>query len=64
MDELAECDFGVTGGAQDIELMAGWKQGAFQQAIFIQRRAFKAGRTATTRTGARCLATSPIYAAL
>lgn len=45
MEELPEYDFGVTDGIQAIELMAGWKQGVFQQAIYTQRREFKAGHS-------------------
>lgn len=43
MEELSEYDFGITDGAQNIELMAGWKRGTFDQALYTQRREFKAG---------------------
>ena len=43
MEGLPEYDFGITDGEQNIELMAGWKQGEFQQALYTQRREFKAG---------------------
>lgn len=42
MNSLASHDFGVTDGRQGIELLAGWRRGKFQQAIFTQRREFKA----------------------
>jgi len=44
MEELSDFDFGVTDGKQNIELMAGWKRGVFEQAIYTQRREFKAER--------------------
>ncbi len=44
MDELTDFDFGITDGAQNIELMAGWKRGKFEQALYTQRREFKANR--------------------
>lgn len=43
MEELDDFDFGITDGAQNIELMAGWKRGVFEQALYTQRREFKAG---------------------
>ncbi|MDJ0893658.1 MAG: hypothetical protein QNJ92_00835 [Alphaproteobacteria bacterium] len=39
---LVDYDFGITDGAQGIELLAGWRRGAFEQALFTQRREFKA----------------------
>ncbi len=42
-DSLANYDFGITDGQQGIELLAGWKRGAFVQALFTQRREFKSG---------------------
>lgn len=44
MEELTDFDFGITDGAQNIELMAGWKRGKFEQALYTQRREFKANR--------------------
>lgn len=44
MEELSDYDFGITDGAQSIELMAGWKRGTFEQALYTQRREFKAGQ--------------------
>lgn len=43
MERLVDYDFGITDGDQGIELMAGWKRGVFEQALFTQRREFKAG---------------------
>lgn len=43
-DALSDYEFGITDGAQTIELMAGWKRGVFEQALYTQRREFKAGR--------------------
>ncbi|MDX8347351.1 endonuclease/exonuclease/phosphatase family protein [Cognatiyoonia sp. IB215446] len=43
MEELSDFDFGITDGIQAIELMAGWKRGFFEQALYTQRREFKAG---------------------
>jgi len=43
--ELSEYDFGITDGDQGIELLAGWKRGGFGQALFTQRREFKAGNS-------------------
>ncbi len=40
---LTDYDFGITDGQQGIELLAGWKRGLFTQALFTQRREFKAG---------------------
>lgn len=51
MDELSDFDFGITDGAQRIELMAGWKRGMFEQALYTQRREFKA-RSDGQRPGA------------
>ncbi|MEX0315162.1 MAG: endonuclease/exonuclease/phosphatase family protein [Allomuricauda sp.] len=45
MNELTEYDFGLTDGAQGIELLAGWKREIFQQVLFTQRREFKANQT-------------------
>ncbi len=42
-DRMDGYDFGITDGDQQIELVAGWKRGAFGQALFTQRREFKAG---------------------
>ena len=42
-DEFEDYDFGVTDGAQAIELVAGWRRGMFDQGIYTQRREFKAG---------------------
>lgn len=41
-DSLSDYDFGITDGLQQIELLAGWKRGVFEQALFTQRREFKA----------------------
>jgi hypothetical protein len=43
MDKFADYDFGVTDGAEGIELLTGWRRGKFQQVLFTQRREFKAG---------------------
>ncbi|MFS8184371.1 endonuclease/exonuclease/phosphatase family protein [Pseudovibrio denitrificans] len=40
---LYDYDFGITDGVEGIELLAGWKRGMFGQALFTQRREFKAG---------------------
>lgn len=48
--ELSDYDFGITDGAQGIELLAGWKRSVFEQALFTQRREFKAGN-ASLRPG-------------
>lgn len=45
MSELSDFDFGITDGKQNIELMAGWKRGFFEQALYTQRREFKANRS-------------------
>lgn len=42
-DNLSDYDFGITDGVEGIELLAGWRQGFFEQALFTQRREFKAG---------------------
>ena len=39
---LADYDFGITDGVEQIELLAGWRRGGFGQALFTQRREFKA----------------------
>lgn len=44
-ERLSDYDFGITDGDQQIELVAGWKRGVFGQALFTQRREFKAGNT-------------------
>lgn len=41
MDKLADYDFGITDGAEGIELLAGWKRAKFSQVLFTQRREFK-----------------------
>ncbi|MDJ0951806.1 MAG: endonuclease/exonuclease/phosphatase family protein [Alphaproteobacteria bacterium] len=41
-DSLHDYDFGITDGLQGIELLAGWRRGEFEQALFTQRREFKA----------------------
>ncbi|MGD1956029.1 MAG: endonuclease/exonuclease/phosphatase family protein [Sphingomonadales bacterium] len=43
MEQLSDFDFGITDGIQAIELMAGWRRGLFEQALYTQRREFKAG---------------------
>ena len=45
MEELTDYDFGLTDGAQGIELLAGWKRGTFEQTLFTQRREFKASQS-------------------
>ncbi len=42
-ETLSDYDFGITDGVEGIELLAGWKRGIFTQALFTQRREFKAG---------------------
>ena len=42
MNQLTSYDFAVTDGAQEIELLTGWRRGAFEQILFTQRREFKA----------------------
>lgn len=42
LESLHGYDFGITDGRQGIELLAGWKRGLFKQALFTQRREFKA----------------------
>jgi exonuclease III len=42
-DNLSDYDFGVTDGREGIELLAGWRRGKFEQALYTQRREFKAG---------------------
>lgn len=44
-ESLIDYDFGITDGQQGIELLAGWKKNTFDQALFTQRREFKAGNT-------------------
>ncbi len=41
-EHLSSYDFSVTDGREGIELLAGCKRGVFQQALFTQRREFKA----------------------
>lgn len=41
-DALSGYDFGITDGPQGIELVAGWRRGLFEQALYTQRREFKA----------------------
>lgn len=41
-NSLQDYDFGITDGRQGIELLAGWRRGTFGQALFTQRREFKA----------------------
>ncbi|MEL6205385.1 MAG: endonuclease/exonuclease/phosphatase family protein [Pseudomonadota bacterium] len=38
---LTDYDFGITDGDQGIELVAGWRRGMFDQALYTQRREFK-----------------------
>lgn len=45
MEKLTTYDFAITDGDQGIELLTGWKRGVFDQALFTQRREFKAGNT-------------------
>ena len=45
IERLTDYDFGITDGAEGIELLAGWKRDKFQQVLFTQRREFKAGQT-------------------
>jgi hypothetical protein len=45
MDRFTDYDFGITDGAEGIELLAGWRRGAFEQVLFTQRREFKAGES-------------------
>ncbi len=42
-DALNDYDFGVTDGKEGIEILAGWKRGVFEQALYTQRREFKVG---------------------
>ena len=41
-DHLDAYDFAVTDGQQEVELAVGWRRGLFEQALFTQRREFKA----------------------
>jgi hypothetical protein len=45
MERFTDYDFGITDGAEGIELMAGWRRDTFQQVLFTQRREFKANQS-------------------